>query len=265
MANTHPANLGDVFKHLFLCEALQSQPVAYIDSHAGALQYELADVPDPGAGGIWDFAQLAAADDVLGGSLYARIALPRAGTPDDPGVYLGSVGLADLILAPTTSIIAVDTNDGTADELEAAFTSSARTVQVMRAPFEGQDVVANMTEPGSLALIDPFTVLEESQQGLSSIAAFRESALRGATTYLWYPLIDPNQGTPWVDEELRSAGIEPLHFEIRYRQKAAGLWGCGMVATQIPVDASVRTTALWESFKRSLQRLTLDPDFRSSG
>ena len=265
MANTHPANLGDVFKHLFLCEALQSQPVAYIDSHAGALQYELADVPDPGAGGIWDFAQMAAADDVLGDSLYARIALPRAGTPDDPGTYLGSVGLADLILAPTTSIIAVDTNDGTADELEAAFTSSARTVQVMRAPVEGQDAVANRTEPGFLALIDPFDVQEESRRGLSSVGAFRDAALRGATTFMWYPLVERDEDTPWVAGVLGNAGIQPLQLEIRYPEKAAGLWGCGLVAVGVAPQAYLRSVDLWASLRRGLASMGREYEFFTLG
>lgn len=261
MANTHPANLGDVLKHLFLCEALSAQPLTYIDSHAGAFSYELADAPDPGLGGIWDFAHMAAADAVLGGSVYARIALPRAGTPNAPGTYLGSVGLADLVLRPIASIIAAETNEDTAAGLEAAFRHSPRNVQVMGAPFEGQDVVANMADSGSLALIDPFDVREKSVGNLSSIEAFRDAALRGATTFMWYPLIEREEDTPWVSEILGPAGIQPLQMEIRSSEKAAGLWGCGILAVRLPAKVYLAFTPLWAALRQALIALVTKYDF----
>ena len=265
MANTHPANLGDVLKHLFLCEALAAQPLTYIESHAGAYSYDLADVPDPGAGGIWDFAQLAATDPVLSDSAYARIAVPRAGTRESPGTYLGSVGLADEILEASAMITAAETNPSTAASLEEALSGTGRTIDLMGDPFEGQDVVTRISGPGTLALIDPFDVHEKSLMGTSSIDAFCQAAKSGATAYMWYPLTEPDQGTPWVEEALAPAGIHPLQLEVRYPEKSAGLWGCGLVAAQVSTSAYLRSAGLWSSLAHGLIEIDVGYTFFTLG
>lgn len=265
MANTHPANLGDVFKHLFLCEALAAQPRAYIESHAGAYSYDLADVADPGPGGIWDFADMAADDPVLGDSVYAQVALPLAGTRESPGTYLGSVGLADAILEPATRITAAETNESTADDLRWALSESPRAVSVMTQPLEGQDVVARMADAFTLALLDPFDVHEASLLDTSSVDAFLSAAQQGAATYLWYPLVDPDEGTPWVQEVLWKAGVQPFQLEIRYPEKAAGLWGCGLLGCGVRPGTYRRTSALWSAFRQSLLTAGADYEFLTRG
>lgn len=265
MANTHPANLGDVFKHLFLCEALAAQPKAYIESHAGAYSYDLADVADPGPGGIWDFAEMAATDPVLGDSVYARAALPLLGTRDTPGTYLGSVGLADAILEPACQITAAETNASTAEDLRWAVVESPRTVNVLTDPLEGQDVVARMADAFSLALIDPFDVREESRLGTSSVAAFLSAAQSGATAYLWYPLTDPGEGTPWVQDVLWASGVQPFQLEIRYPEKAAGLWGCGLLGCGIRPMTYGRNSALWSAFRQALLATGVEYEFFTTG
>ena len=265
MANTHPANLGDVLKHLVLCEALAATPNTYIESHAGAYSYDLGTVADPGLGGIWDFAQVAAADPVLAESAYARIALPLAGTVENPGTYLGSVGLAHELLPLDAAITAAEANPDTADALGTALGASGRHVQIMGPPFEGQDVVARTAGPGTLVLIDPFDVHEKSLMGTSSIDAFCRAAQQGAATYLWYPLVEPDQGTPWVHEVLAPAGIQPVQLEIRYPEKAAGLWGCGLVAAQIQPKAYLRTVGLWSSLRHGLRITGARYEFHTMG
>ncbi len=265
MANTHPANLGDVLKHLFICEALDAKPVTYLESHAGAFSYDLAAVADPGPGGIWDFADMVGADQALRESTYARIAVPLAGTPAVPGTYLGSIGLAHEVLAPETTIIAAEKNHVTATALEAALTRVARSAQVMADPFDGQDVVANMAGSGDLVLIDPFDVHAKSEMGLSSIEAFCRAVQNGATTYLWYPLAEEDEGGPWIAEVLGPLGIQPFQLEIRYPEKCAGLWGCGIIASQISPTTYARSAALWSSLRRELLATGTEYEFHTTG
>ncbi len=265
MANTHPANLGDVLKHLFLCEALDAKPHMYLESHAGAFSYDLATVPDPGPGGIWDFADMAGADSTLGESTYARIAVPLAGTPESPGTYLGSVGLAHEVLMPTTMFVLAEKNEDTAAALEDALAERSGSPHVMTYPFDGQDVVANMAGPGALVLIDPFDVHAESEIGLSSIEAFCRSVKKGAATYLWYPLVEQDEGTPWISEVLGAAGIWPLQLEIRYPEKCAGLWGCGIIANGVTPNTYFRITALWSSLTRELLATGTEYSFFTMG
>ena len=265
MANTHPGNLGDVLKHLLLCEALESQPFRYIDSHAGAYSYDLADAPDPGTGGVWDFATMAAADPVLADSAYSRHAVPRAGSRQSPGTYLGSVALADELLESSTTMVVGETNPATITALEQAFAASARNVLILGHPLEGQDVAAQMAGGPDLVLIDPFDVHEQSLMGRSSVDAFCEAAKKGAATYLWYPLTAPDEEASWVRDTLAPAGIQPFQLEIRYPQKAAGLWGCGLVAAQIPPKAYLRSVDLWASLTRGLLATGVEYNFVTSG
>lgn len=252
MANTHPANLGDVLKHIVLCEALQAQPATYIDSHAGAFSYDLADAPGPGPGGIWEFGEMARTQPDLAGSAYAGIVLPMAGTPQSPGTYPGSLMLADHLLPPNATIVAAETNPGTAAMLSSALQRTSRRFELPGDPLEGQDVVSSMAGPDSLVLIDPFDVHERSSRGLSSLDAFCQAAQRGVSTFLWYPLVDPDEGTEWVPEVLGAAGLQPLQLEIRYPEKAAGLWGCGLVAVHVEPNVHAGIAAMWATLQEAL-------------
>lgn len=265
MANTHPANLGDVLKHIVLCEALQAQPATYIDSHAGAFSYDLADVPGPGPGGIWEFAEMARTEPDLAGSAYAGIVFPTAGSPQSPGTYPGSVMLADHLLPPNATIVAAETNPATAAMLSSALQRTSRRFELPGDLGEGQDVVASMAGPDSLVLIDPFDVHERSSRGLSSLDAFSRAAQRGASTLLWYPLVDPDEGTEWVPEVLGAAGLQPLQLEIRYPEKTAGLWGCGLVAAHVGTEVRARVAVIWSALRRALASGGASYNFRRVG
>ena len=233
MANTHPANIGDVVKHLVLCEALATQPRRYIESHAGAYSYDLATVADPGPGGIWDFAHAANANRDLQNSAYARIALPLAGTREKPGLYLGSVALAAQLLERGTPIVAAETNARTAERLrhDAAGADQGHAITVVES--DGLDLVVAEARAGDLVLIDPFDADAKSHGGLTSFDAFTHTAASGATAVLWHAL------TPSAtDQQGRGATVSrdgaDLRIEVHLGQKAAGLLAFRLLAANLP-------------------------------
>ena len=208
---------------------------------------------------------MARIDPDLAGSAYAGIVLPLVGTPQSPGTYPGSVMLAEHLLPPEAMIIAFETNPATAAALRSALRRTARRFKLLADPHEGQDVVASMAGPDSLVLIDPFEVLERSSRGLSSLDAFCQAVERGESALLWYPLVDPDEGTGWVPEVLGAAGVQPLQLEICCAKKAAGLWGCGLVAAHVAPEVHARIAAIWSALRRALVAGEADYSFRPVG
>ena len=249
MANTHPANLGDVLKHLVLCELFRERPHRYVESHGGAYLYDLHG-EDPGQGGVWDLPRMIEGSPKLGRTQYARTALAEAGTPAEPGIYFGSLGLADQILRPSTPIIAAETNPATRSELKRA-PWARRPECVHIADAEGQDLVAREAQEGDLILIDPFDLHQHSAHGLSSLDAFDIAVGTGATVMLWYPIVlSSDEETGWCHPESRvpRRGSDPLAYVLRYTQKSAGLWGCGVHLDNV-------STATWRRVSTLLDDL----------
>ena len=251
MANTHPANIGDVVKHLVLCEALATQPRRYIESHAGAYSYDLATVADPGPGGIWDFAHAANASRDLQNSAYARIALPLAGTREKPGLYLGSVALAARLLERGTPIVAAETNTRTAERLrrEAARAPQGQAITVVES--DGLDLVVAEARAGDLVLIDPFDADAKSRGGLTSFDAFTHAAATGATVVLWHAL------TPSAtDQQGRGATVSrdgaDLRIEVHLGREAAGLQAFRLLASNLPDGLTNQLVASDEALLISL-------------
>mgnify|MGYP005995471833 CR=1 FL=1 len=233
MANTHPANIGDVVKHLVLCEALATQPRRYIESHAGAYSYDLATVADPGPGGIWDFAHAANANRDLQNSAYARIARPLAGTREKPGLYLGSVALAAQLLERGTPIVAAETNTRTAERLrhDAAGADQGHAITVVNS--DGLDLVVAEARAGDLVLIDPFDADAKSHGGLTSFDAFTHTAASGATALLWHALTPSATDQQGRGATVSSDGAD-LRIEVHLGQKAAGLLAFRLLAANLP-------------------------------
>jgi 23S rRNA (adenine2030-N6)-methyltransferase len=70
MANRHFARIGDVWKHLPLCELLTlEQPTFYCESHAGAALYPLTRSPDRDFG-VYHFLERSPGSGLLSASRY---------------------------------------------------------------------------------------------------------------------------------------------------------------------------------------------------
>lgn len=117
MGNEYASNFGDVVKHAVLSTAIEHErPVRYLESHGGRLTYDLAGLT-PGRGGVWDFLDVAAQDPALQASAYAKLLRSLAGTADEPGIYPGSVALADALLPTGAEVLAFDLVDSSAVSL----------------------------------------------------------------------------------------------------------------------------------------------------
>jgi hypothetical protein len=149
MANTHFAEIGDVWKHLPLAEVLAiERPGRYWETHAGSALYPLTPSPqrDFGAYQLLADANQAAA---LQRSTYVRL-LHQLGSADPGGSYPGSAYIAMAVLGTTVG----DYRLGDADPASAADlrATAAQLVEGDRVTVvDGDGVTAILTALSTLA------------------------------------------------------------------------------------------------------------------
>ena len=249
MANTHPANLGDVLKHLALCEAFSDQPERYQESHAGAPSYSL-EGEKTGPGGIWDFIEMCRGSSLLRDSQYAHLQGSLPGTRDAPGTYLGSVGLAAAGLPASVPLRVAELDAGTAGLLRKALPAPRCCV----IEGDGLSMIESDTRPGDLVLIDPFKMSRDtrSDAALDPVTAFICAATTGARTLLWYPIHRPRQALAWMPQAWPRDTALPTRIEIRRTNTQAGLAGCGLLIAGLSEEAEERICSITAAFGSAL-------------
>lgn len=130
MANEYASNFGDVVKHAVLSAAIEHErPVRYQESHGGRLDYDLAELT-PGRAGVWDFLEVAAESPALQASAYPKLLRPLVGTADAPGVYPGSIALADGLLPKGAEVLAFDLVESSAVSVSEGLAARGRPATV---------------------------------------------------------------------------------------------------------------------------------------
>ena len=242
MANEYASNFGDVVKHIVLSAAIEhEQPTRYVESHGGRLDYGLAELV-PGRGGVWDFLELAAQNPALEASAYARALRPLAGTADEPGIYPGSVALADALLPKGAEVLAFDLVESSAISLRVGLAARGRPATVPVG--DGLQGVLDEARQGDLVLLDPFHVADADGAGPSSVDAFAVLAERRVATLLWYGVFQPDEPIHWT-QEVRGR-LERLLWRAEFScgDTDAGLAGCGVVGANLAERTEAELTRL---------------------
>ena len=252
MANKHPANFGDVLKHLILCEVISlARPRRYLESHAGAFEYEFADV-ESGIGGVWDFIDLANRHEALGSSRYADVLASFAGNEAASRTYPGSIAQAHLLLHPDVEILAADNHKGTASDLNSALMAAGRRGGAVWT--DGIDFVDSAGGSGDLILLDPYDPLEPSPRGTTSLDLFGRLAERGAIVVLWYAInstSSPNLRLDLLDAHAEGAR-DFWRGEAELARPSAGIHGCGVMAANLPTGGVGRLSHRFEKLAELL-------------
>jgi 23S rRNA (adenine2030-N6)-methyltransferase len=220
MANRHFARIGDVWKHLPLCELLSREPPNYYcESHAGAAIYPLTHSPDRDYG-VYHLLGSASANHLLSTSRYRELLGSMPTEKGYPTIYPGSAYLAMLELGASANYLLCDLDDYSAETLHdaaAALDLDSRTEIV---EGDGLDAVweaavdASHTDPEStLVHIDPFDPLERSaRHGLSAVDLCGRLANQGIRVFYWYGFESPDEAG-WMYEAASSrVDAAPLWF-----------------------------------------------------
>lgn len=185
MSYRHYGEIGDVWKHLPLCEIIKEiRPKLYIESNSAYPFYHLDQTSERGYG-IEYFLAHAPRSPLLAQSLYYQI----TATEHPKKIYLGSPGLAFTLLGGNANYLFCDLEGEALQEIEAYGTSLGLGKRVT---LHNGDAVeycfANIAEwpAETLVFLDPCSILEKTVAGRSFFDLFLETMQRKVPAVLWY-------------------------------------------------------------------------------
>ena len=191
MANQHFANLGDVWKHLWLTGVADDlRPGQYIETHAGSALYRLVDDAER-ALGVQTFLAASGEDDLLRSSPY-RQQLAGFVASSEPS-YPGSPLLAMMLLGRACRYVFYDTDRASVDDLLATRDRLGLLDKVQVVHGDGLAGTLALLETraigqASLVHVDPFDFPAPGPGGVSAQDLVERLAAAAVPTIVWYPL-----------------------------------------------------------------------------
>lgn len=250
----HAGNAGDVLKHAALAAALalltrKDKPLCYLESHAGAGRYDLADARAQktrehrrGIARLWDRTDTPPA-------LEPYLRAVRAENPD--GVlrrYPGSPAVAARVLRPDDRLVLMELNASDGDALGTAFRGDRRVAVHRRDGYEGLVALVPPRERRGLALLDPSYEVESDYTDVVAAVSAAHARWPGGCYAIWYPLLDDGRAKrlarALVGTGLRRILCGELTID---RRDGPGMKGAGMlwVAPPYTLDAALRDVLPW--------------------
>ena len=250
MANQHFANLGDVWKHLWLAGVIGSRPGQYVETHAGSALYRLVDDAERTLG-VRTFLSASGDNDMLRSSPYRR-QLAGFAAGDEPS-YPGSPMLAMTLLGRACQYVFCDTDRASAADLLAARDRLGLhdRVQVVHGDGLAQTLTLLETRAigqASLVHVDPFDYGAPGPGGISAQDLVGRLAAAAVPTFLWYGLV--TRGDPLeVFHDVTSAAPEArvwcaeLHVGGPRASQAGIGAGCGILLAGVAPPPETRQAA----------------------
>lgn len=224
--SNYAGNLVDCHKHQLLCSLLAKAPTQYLETHAGAGCYQLAD------GGRWQqgIGQLWPLQPGLFNADWQTTVM--ALNPEQLMSYPGSPWLARAVLGPERL---------TLFELDMAVSDQLREVlpDVDVRTGDGFSSVVHLLESGCLVLVDPpYAEPDEFDRALMLVSLVAQR--QDCTLMLWYPRFSDRREQGFVAElELLLDGCGWQH-ELHFAQPQGSLCGSGVaVVGAEPFDPAV--------------------------
>jgi len=210
MANRHFGKVGDVWKHLMVCEVLAAlEPTHYAESHAGSGAYDLVH-DDERNYGVDHFLEVSSVIETLGASAYAH-ALHRF-TSTGRARYPGSALQAMTLLGDTSEYLFCDVDPVSADDLR----HWGRNLGLSRCQVvehDGMTAVAEWLDTcaGSRRVvhIDPFDPFAAQPGGLSAVQLAGQVSESGSVLVYWYGFDRPVEQA-WALTEIAQRTSKPL-------------------------------------------------------
>jgi 23S rRNA A2030 N6-methylase RlmJ len=267
MANPHFGNLGDVWKHVALAEALASErPLNYWETHAGSASYRLSHSParDYGA---YSLLESGRRSSILSQSPYYQ-ELKRFSQDDEhPPSYPGSALLAMRLLRGGADYVLCDIDTASVSSLSEAAASLGLSHRVRCERRDGLAAIRETShefngDPADVLIhIDPFDPVVETEPGLSAVNLASELIEKGFKLVYWYGYGVP-QERAWPWQSLTGRGESRWCGDLIVRSNLEGgslasmsdfgpLIGCGVLGANLQ-DA---TTAALKSLGHELVSL----------
>lgn len=190
MPYRHFGNIGDVWKHLPLCEILAiEQPKVYVETNAAYAQYTLQGTPRQqyGVGHLYAYADDA---DAVAGSHYVQHLKAANHSAAEPHIYLGSCALAMHMLRDTARRFIICDIEAEALESNAAYAKAlgldATVETVLGDSIAGTLGLLPELSDDTFLHIDPYHIFEPNDAGQTYFDVFLAATRRGLRCMLWY-------------------------------------------------------------------------------
>ena len=191
----HAGCIGDVFKHIVMIQLLKalqikSNPLCYIDTHAGAAQYNLLDNPSQKTGEYKEgIARLWPDIAVKSAAINDYLEVIKVLNPDNTlNFYPGSGSIAQHYLRENDEAILCELQEAVYEPLRYHFYHDKRIHVHQR---EGYQALADLLPPTikrGVVLIDPpYEAPEEYQQIIASLKKAQQRWPQGVYA-VWFPI-----------------------------------------------------------------------------
>ena len=238
----HAGNTGDVLKHLVVTALLRAAlrkltPLCYVDTHAGAGEYDLAHEFaarnrefDTGIGALWD------ARDAQMPALVADYLAAVAATNDADGLrrYPGSPAIARHWLDPNDSMWLAELHPTDNIRLVELFAARSATHVHRRDGYQLLKSVLPPRERRALVLIDPAYEVEGEQARIVAAVSGMLKRMRHVVCAIWAPL----RGK--VDAERLADAIAALQPDKLLRATLRSHEGDALGSTMLVINPAFR-------------------------
>jgi 23S rRNA A2030 N6-methylase RlmJ len=263
VTNPHFANLGDVWKHLWLAGVLASAvPTQYLETHAGSASYPLVDDAER-AIGVGTFLAAAQASDLLRRSVYGR-QIGGLAVADQP-TYPGSPLLAMAILGPGCRYIFCDTDHKSVTDLLRERDRLGLRDQARVVHGDGLTETVTLLEagdlgPDSLVHVDPFD-FDAADRGVSARDLVKRLVISDVPVIAWYHLATPAESFRLVGDIMMAAPGAPawcaeLQVLGPHAYRAGIGSGCGVLLAGAAVAPAPELRSAAEAYVAAFRQLT---------
>ena len=249
MSYKHYGEIGDIWKHLPLCEVItMERPTVYVETNSAYSQYSLDRTPAQEYG-IFNVIGKAEAFPSLQESAYYKLIKPFV----MEGKYLGSPGLAMTFLNNITESFVFFDLEKEALENITSFANERNIHGQVR--VINKDSVSGLLEmlptlpPSTFIHIDPYLIDDPNAEGKTYLDVFIKASVQGLKCFLWYgfeTLNDKDYLNTLVRERLSEAQITSAHCcelmmeSIQQNSVVCnpGVVGCGVLTSNLSSNAN---------------------------
>lgn len=189
MSYIHYARIGDIWKHLPLCNFLSNEkPRFYFETNSALPSYNLSHSPERDYG-IYKIIENVEKSNAILNSTFYRTLVKYNKTPQLTK-YLGSPGFAFNILNNSVEqYIFCDIEDESIDSIE-RYANELNLLNKVRTYKDDSihtfySLIENMNSEYFIH-IDPYSIFDENREGKSFFDVFIDSIGKGIKTMLWY-------------------------------------------------------------------------------
>ncbi len=186
MAYRHYGNIGDIWKHLSLCDIVSGEEVkTYVETNSAYFDYKLENTPGQQYG-IGHFSRKAASNKKLRESEYFRVISPYLSKGRYPGSFAQVISILN---GKDCNYICFDT-DRTA--LESLRANAAQLDISGRLDTRNTDSIGGFLklvpelDEKSFVHIDPYLINQEDDNGDTYLKGFLKAAQKGIMCLMWY-------------------------------------------------------------------------------